>query len=169
MHRGYPAGTLGLWGRVPPWCPPHEPKARSPLTLTLLLACLPVCALLLFPTSAAPPWGVGEVGNAPDSALCAFLQAGRPTAPRRGHSARTRGHGVGWQVCGDRAGAAWVSRCHAQQCIAVPVPRFPCRGLGLGGSLRVDAVRDNCWLGITQDRPASTSKVNGIWQLALAK
>jgi hypothetical protein len=61
--RGNLGGTLGLRGRVPP----HEPKARSfliltltlTLILTLLVACLPVCALLLFPTSAAPPLGGG--------------------------------------------------------------------------------------------------------------
>jgi hypothetical protein len=55
-----------------------------------LAAGLPACTLLLFPISAAPLWGVGEVGNAPRQRLLRVASS----APARGHSGRTRSGGV---------------------------------------------------------------------------
>jgi hypothetical protein len=58
---GKPRGNPGVRGRVPPWCPPHEPKARLLLPNWFNSNC---CAAEPFLTSASgSPWGGGEVRN----------------------------------------------------------------------------------------------------------
>jgi hypothetical protein len=126
------AAACAMWWPRGAWRWRPEADDTQLLTLTLLLACLPVCALLLFPTSAASPWGVGEVGNALGSACCAFLQAGRPAAaPKGAYQAALGGCGGG----GDGGGLVVVLAGGQAQLGSSLHPGSP--GVSAGWSLSV--------------------------------